>query len=40
VSDRDAAASSDGDAVAPASAEDVERAFSDTKLAQVLYHDW
>ncbi|HET8615073.1 MAG TPA: class I SAM-dependent methyltransferase [Actinomycetales bacterium] len=26
--------------LAPASAEDVERAFDDTKLAQVLYHDW
>jgi SAM-dependent methyltransferase len=24
----------------PASAEDVERAWNDTKLAQVLYHDW
>jgi ubiquinone/menaquinone biosynthesis C-methylase UbiE len=24
----------------PASAEDVERAWHDTKLAQVLYHDW
>ncbi|WP_046768783.1 class I SAM-dependent methyltransferase [Jiangella alkaliphila] len=29
-----------GDAREPASAEDVERAWSDTKLAQVLYHDW
>lgn len=25
---------------APASADDVERAWHDTKLAQVLYHDW
>jgi ubiquinone/menaquinone biosynthesis C-methylase UbiE len=25
---------------APASAEDVERAYGDNKLAQVLYHDW
>ena len=24
----------------PASAEDVEKAWHDTKLAQVLYHDW
>lgn len=28
------------DARPPASAEDVERAWTDTKLAQVLYHDW
>src|SRR5687767_10520620 len=27
-------------ATTPASAEDVERAWGDTKLAQVLYHDW
>lgn len=27
-------------APSPASAEDVERAWEDTKLAQVLYHDW
>ena len=26
--------------VGVASAEDVRRAFDDTKLAQVLYHDW
>jgi ubiquinone/menaquinone biosynthesis C-methylase UbiE len=40
VSDHDAAASPAGDAAAPATAEDLERAWSDTKLAQVLYHDW
>jgi ubiquinone/menaquinone biosynthesis C-methylase UbiE len=39
VSGHDAGASP-GDGLVPASAEDVERAWHDTKLAQVLYHDW
>ncbi|MGH8838423.1 MAG: SAM-dependent methyltransferase, partial [Jiangellaceae bacterium] len=28
------------DARTPAAAEEIERAWHDTKLAQVLYHDW
>jgi ubiquinone/menaquinone biosynthesis C-methylase UbiE len=40
VSDRDAAHGPVAGEPAPASADDVERAWNDTKLAQVLYHDW
>jgi ubiquinone/menaquinone biosynthesis C-methylase UbiE len=40
VSDRDADDGPVEGEPVPASAEDVERAWSDTKLAQVLYHDW